>query len=221
LRDPGGGGEPLAAVACPVRHQGSDVVLLGLHLVLEGTSLTGADPDFESTSRSEYHLTVRSADRIEGTLHGYASGAPTTVTDVVLLRSPPPNGVLTMAGTGDGGPIDLVSGTSYAIREGATAAGGGTDYDVQVIDMLPDGENGLGFSFWFPDVWLPPRVMAIPADARAGISVDQRVYSATAGTITLTSFDDDWVRGEFDFVLGLHGTVRGTFDVPILHTSIH
>ena len=215
----GGVGEPPVVAAGPAWHRGSDVVLLGLHLVLEGTSLVGADPDFESASRSEYHLTVRSQDRIEGTIHAYPSGAPTDVTDVVLLRSPPPSGVLTMEGTADGGPIHLGSSTSYAFRQRAPAAGGGTDNEVQVLDMMPDGQNGIGFSLWFPDVWLPPRVMSVPADLRAGVIVDQQPYEATAGTITLTRLDADRVQGEYVLVLGLHGSAEGTFDVPILRTS--
>lgn len=209
-------GRPLIAYPGPASHRGSSFVHLGVRLTVDGDRVFGAEPDYETPSRTEYDLTLVSADRMQGEIRVYAFGAPNGVMDAQLIRTPPPQGTFTVDGNPGGLPVSLASTTSFAYVESTPAAGGGTDLDVQIRHMRPEGGDALRIAYWQPDVWLPPRTLAVPADAHATLVLDYDAYGATAGSVTITRYDANRIEGEYTLVLGLEGTAHGTFAVPVI-----
>lgn len=216
IPDPAGGARPLVAFPGPATHDGAEFVHLGYHYAVSGTTLTCAEPDFESPTRDEYHYTIVSADRMNGEIHRYVAGAFTASTLTVLLRTQPPQGTFTLDGNPGGAPLSRASTTSFATVDREPVAGGGVDLTVEVFDMWPDGRNEVFFHFWLPDLWFSPREMDVPADLSAGVVRGLHPYFASAGTLTLSRVTEDRVEGEYDLVLGLDGTAHGAFSVPVL-----
>lgn len=203
----------------PAAHSGSDVVYIGIDLTFDGTTLAGADPDFASAHRTELHLDFRSADLLEGQVHGIAPATPTTVRDARLRRVPRPTGTFTAVGNAGGAPVDIHSRTAFAVVSETPVGGGSSDYVLDIVDMHPAMADGIRLSLRLATLLIFPVERNIPAGCTLYFTLTDDSFTATNGTVVFTHFAaSDRVRGSYQVILGLDGTVEGTFDVPVLGT---
>ena len=200
----------------PTAQSGSDVVYLDIEFTYDGTTLHGADPDFSSAARQEYHLTHTSADFLEGQGAMILPGTDPAYRDIRMRRVPTPTGSITGAGTAGGAPLDWSCPTAYAVVE-QTPVGANTDYEVQIVDAGPTAAASLGLVFTLTPWVILPITKSVPANARAGlVRKDGSYYEATDGTVVFDEFvPDGRIRGYYQLVLGLDGTAEGTFDVQV------
>ena len=213
---PASGGDYEVAWLGPASHSGSRVTYMALDLTYDGTELTGADPDFSTARRIEYHLTRRSPDLLEGQLHHIVPGDPTVYRDVRMRRRAAPDGRFTAEGNAGGSPVDVDSRTAYAIVESSPAGGGETHYIVTIADVLPAAADGIRLTLTLTQYVIYPIVRTIPAGCALDFSRTDISYPATNGSVQFTDFSaTDRIRGSYEAVLGLDGAVSGTFDVPV------
>ena len=218
MRQPGPSDPHAFVQLAPAAQSGSDVVYLGLDFTFDGATLTGADPDFDAVRRSEFHLTARSSELLEGQIHGIEPGAPTAYRDARMRRVAVPTGRLTAVGTAGGMPLDLNCPTAYAIVEDDPGVGS-TDYNIAIVDAgLTDGNQlQLGFSL---TNWLVfPIEKPISSSSRLRLTMGEMSYEATNGMFIFTEFAaNERIRGTYQVIFGLDGTAEGTFDVQVRGT---
>jgi hypothetical protein len=130
-----------------------------------------------------------------------------------MLRIAPPSGILTVNGTVGTTPVSVSSSTAYGL---SSENAGGPSFQISIFDFLPDGGNVV-FLRWdqLPPIGAATYVLGGTLGF-AGFGTLGASAAATAGSVTIVSFNANHVSGSYLLTLDGGGTITGTFDVDIL-----